>query len=212
MKLTIFGGTGEAGRQLIEQALAEGNELVAFVRNPSKLALHHEHLTVVQGELHNLANIEHAVHDADAVISLLGPRPGEDSKSKPLTQGMQNIVTTMKKFGVRRLIAVSTPSANAANDLPDLKFKLLVTIIKTAMRPVYEEIVNVARIVRDSELEWTIFRVSILNNDPKSSKVRVGYLGKGEVGVRLSRADLAGFILDGLKNAEYIRQMPAISN
>ncbi len=64
------------------------------------------------------------------------------------------------------------------------------------MRPAYEEIVSVAKVVRGSDLDWTIVRVSILNNNPKSGKVRVGYLGTGEVGVQLSRADMAGFILD----------------
>jgi putative NADH-flavin reductase len=212
MKLTIFGATGEAGRQLIQQALAEGNEVVVFARNPSKLTIRHEYLTIVQGELHDHVNIERAVNGADAVISLLGPRPEEDAKNKPLTQGTQNIVMAMNKLGVRRLIVVSTPSASAPNDLLDLKLKLLVSMIKTAMRPVYEEIVNVAQIVRDSDLDWTIVRVSILNNNPKSSKVRVGYLGAGEVGVQLSRADMAGFILGELKNPNYIRQVPAIGN
>jgi putative NADH-flavin reductase len=212
MKLTIFGATGEAGRQLIEQALAAGDEVLIFARNPSKLTIRHKHLTSVQGELHDLAMIEQAVNGTDAVISLLGPRPGEDSKSGPLTHGTQNIVAAMKKCGVRRLIVASTPSASAPNDMPDLRFKMLVSIIKTTMRPAYEEIVNVAQIVQDSDLDWTIVRVSILNNNPKSGKVRVGYLGKGEVGVRLSRADMAGFMLGELKNPSYIRQMPAISN
>lgn len=118
MKLSIFGATGEAGRQIIEQALAEGNEGIVFARNPSKLTHHHEQLKIVQGELYDLATIERAVKSADSVISLLGPRPGEDSKSKPLTQGTQNIVVAMKKFGVRRLIVASTPSASAPNDMP----------------------------------------------------------------------------------------------
>jgi putative NADH-flavin reductase len=212
MNLTVFGGTGDAGKQLIEQALADGNEVVAFVRNPSKLTMRHENLTIVQGELRDLTNIEYVVNGADAVISLLGPRPGEDSKSKPLTKGTQNILTAMKNLGVRRLIVVSTPSASAPNDLPDLKFKILVSMLKTTMRPAYEEIVNVAQIVRDSDLDWTIMRVSLLNNNPNSGKVRAGYVGRGEVGVRLSRVDMAGFILNELKNAKYIRQMPAISN
>ncbi|HEX9330447.1 MAG TPA: SDR family oxidoreductase [Anaerolineales bacterium] len=212
MKLTIFGATGAAGRQLIQQALAEGYDATAFVRNPSRLTICHENLTVIQGELYDVEKIEHAVNSADAIISLLGPRPGEDSKGKPLTQGTRNIIVAMKKFGIRRLIVVCTPSASAPSDLPDLKFKLLVSMIKTTMRPVYEEIVNVAQVVRDSDLDWTIVRVSILNNNSKFSKVRVGYLGMGEVGVRISRADMAGFILDELKNAKYISQMPAISN
>jgi putative NADH-flavin reductase len=212
MKLTIFGGTGQAGRQLIEQAFAEGNEVVAFVRNPSKLTTHYKKLTIVHGELCNLTKIEYAVNGADAVISLLGPRPGDDLKSKQLTYGMQSIVAAMKKYGVHRLIVVSTPSASAPDDLPDFRFKILVSMIKTAMRPAYEEIINIAQIVRDSELDWTIVRVSILNNNPEFGKVRIGYLGRGEVGTQLSRVDMASFILDALKNARYIRQMPAISN
>jgi putative NADH-flavin reductase len=211
-EMTIFGATGEAGRQLIEQALAEGDEVVAFVRNPSKLTIRHEQLRIVQGELQNRAGIEQAVNGTDAVISLLGPRLGEDSKSSPLAQGTQNIIAAMKKSGVRRLIAVSTHSASAPNDMPDLRFKMLVSMIKTTMRPAYEEIVNVAQIVRDSDLDWTIVRVSILNSNPKSGNVKVGYLGKGEVSVRLSRADMADFILGKVKNPKYIRQMPAISN
>lgn len=95
MKLTVFGATGGTGRQLIEQALAEGNDVTAYVRNPSKLVASHQPLTIVQGELHDRANIERAVNGADAVVSLLGPRPGEDSKSKPLAQGIQNIIGAM---------------------------------------------------------------------------------------------------------------------
>jgi putative NADH-flavin reductase len=66
--------------------------------------------------------------------------------------------------------------------------------------------------VRDSDLDWTLVRVSGLNNKPKSGRVNAGYLGKDEVGIQISRADLAGFILDELKNGDYIKQMPAISN
>jgi uncharacterized protein YbjT (DUF2867 family) len=87
MKLTIFGGTGGTGRLLIQQALAAGNQVVAFVRNPSKLGITHEHLTVVQGELADPALIERAVSGADAIISVLGPRG--DSRSRPITQGMR---------------------------------------------------------------------------------------------------------------------------
>jgi putative NADH-flavin reductase len=212
MKLTVFGATGETGKQLIEQALAEGNEVTAYARNPSKLTMRHDHLAIEQGELNDKENIERAVRSTEAVISLLGPMLGGDYKNKPLTIGTQNIIGAMKQSGVDRLIVVSTPSAAAPDDLPDFRYKVLVFLIRSLMRPAYEEIVNVARGVQSSGLDWTIVRVSILNNNPKSIKVRTGYLGKGEVGVRISSADIAGFILDELKNGKYVRQMPAISN
>ena len=62
MKLTIFGATGGTGRQLIEGALAGGYEVTDLVRNPSKLVVRHEHLTIIQGELHDMLNIERAIN------------------------------------------------------------------------------------------------------------------------------------------------------
>jgi putative NADH-flavin reductase len=210
MKIAIFGATGETGRQLVEQALAAGYQVVAYVRNPSKLNTKHENLTVVQGELADQAIIERAVSAADAVISVLGPRGG--SKGKPITRGIQNIIEAMKKQGVRRLIISSTLSAKDPNDLPDFKAKALVNLVKLTMHAAYEEIVSVADTVRKSDLDWTIVRLTTLNNNPKSGKVRVGYLGKGEVGLRISRADLAEFMLKQVQDTKYLRQAPVISN
>lgn len=210
MKIAIFGATGETGRQLVEQALAAGYQVVVYVRNPSKLNTKHENLTIVQGELADQAIIERTVSAADAVISVLGPRGG--SKGKPITRGMQNIIEAMKKQGVRRLIISSTLSAKDPNDLPDFKAKALVNLVKLTMHAAYEEIVSVADTVRKSDLDWTIVRLTTLNNNPKSGKVRVGYLGKGEVGLRISRADLAEFMLKQVQDTKYLRQAPVISN
>jgi putative NADH-flavin reductase len=210
MKLSIFGATGGTGKQLVEQALVAGNEVVAYVRNPSKLNMKHEHLTIVQGELSDQTMIESAVNGADAVISVLGPR-GE-SRSKPITRGMQNIIAAMKKYGVRRLIISSTLSAKDPNDLPEFRAKALVTFVRLTMHAAYEEIVSVSETVRASDLDWTIVRLTMLNNNPKSGKVKVGYLGRKEVGTWISRADVADFILKQVQDTKYLRQAPVISN
>ncbi len=212
MKLTIFGATGAIGRQLIGQALGAGDQVVAFVRNPARIGVSHALLTIVQGDLSDSAAIQAAVNGSDAVISLLGPRPGEDLHSHPLSNGMKNILRAMQTTGVRRLVISSTPSATDPNDLPDLQFKFLVSIIKTAMRPAYEEIINVARLVRDSDLDWTIVRVSMLNNQPGTGRIRAGYLGRKQVGTRISRADLAAFLLQQVQDGTWLRQAPAVSN
>ena len=210
MRITIFGATGRTGKQLVEQALKEGNEVVAFARNPSKLNIADKNLTIVQGELTDDALIENAVKGADAVISVLGPRGG--SRTKPLTQGMHNIIEAMTKQGVRRLIISSTLSAKDPNDLPEFRAKALVNLVRVTMHAAYEEIVSVAETVRASNLDWTIVRLTMLNNKPKSGKVRAGYLGRGEVGTWISRADIADFMLKQTQDTKYLRQAPAISN
>ncbi len=210
MRITVFGATGGTGKQLVGQALAEGDEIVAFARKPSKLNIMDKNLTIVQGELTDQALIERAVKGANAVISVLGPRGG--SKSKPLTEGMQNIIAAMKKQGIRRLIITSTLSAKDPNDPLNFRTKALVNLVKVTMHDAYEEIVSVAETVRDSDLDWTIVRLTMLNNNPKSGKVKAGYVGKGEVGTWISRADLADFLLRQVQDTKYLRQAPAISN
>ena len=210
MKILIFGATGGTGKQLVEQALAAGNHVVAYVRNPSKLNIIHEYLTIVEGELTDQLMINHSIKGVNAVISVLGPRGG--SKDKPITNGVQNIINAMNKHGVARLIVSSTLSVKDPKDLPDLKTKLLVKFVKFTIRSAYEEIISVAETIRKSSLNWTILRLTTLNNNPKSEKIRVGYLGKGEVGLRLSRADLAFFMLKQVQDTKYLHQSPVISN
>ncbi len=210
MKIIVFGASGNTGRQLVEQALEAGYEVVAYVRNPSKLNISNEHLTVIQGELSDAALIESAIKGTSAVLSALGPRGG--SKNKPLTHGMQNIIAAMKNQGVRRLIMTSTLSAKDSKDKPDFRTKAMVNLVKTTMHAAYEDIVSVAETVRASDLDWTIVRLAILNNKPKSGKVKVGYVGTGEVKTQIRRADIADFMLKQIEDTKYLREAPAISN
>ena len=210
MKIAVFGATGDTGRQIVEQALSLDYEVVAFARNPTKLNISNEHLTVIQGELSDEASIETALKGADAVLSALGPRGG--SKNMPLNHGMQNIIAAMKSQGIRRLIMTSTLSAKDSKDKPDFKTKAMVNLVKTTMHAAYEDIVNVAETVRASDLDWTIVRLAILNNKPKSGKVKAGYVGTGEVATQISRADIADFMLKQITDMKYLHEAPAISN
>ena len=201
--------SGGTGKQLVVQALAAGHQVVAFVRDPSKLTTRHDHLTILQGELTNPETIEHAVLGTDAVISALGPRRG--TRDKSITRGTENILSAMVKHGVRRMVITSTPSARDPNDVPDFRFKLAVRMIQLIARGAYEDIVNTAKVVRTSDRDWTIVRVSMLVDALKTGVVKVGYVNK-EMGTRITRADLAEFMLKQVQDSTYLRQAPAISD
>ena len=46
MKIAILGSSGQSGKFLTEQALADGHHVVALVRNPEKMAINHDNLEV----------------------------------------------------------------------------------------------------------------------------------------------------------------------
>ena len=85
MRIAVFGATGSTGRSLVAQALDEGHSVVAYARHPEKLGIAHDRLTVVEGDLSDVAAIERAVERVDGVISLLGQ--GMPQKGTPIAHG-----------------------------------------------------------------------------------------------------------------------------
>lgn len=210
MKIVVFGGTGKTGHEVLEQALERGYEVVAYARNPEKIGIHHEILTVSKGELHEIAAIKRAISGADGVISLLGATG--DLKDNALSEGVKNIISAMEEQGVGRLIQVGTASARDPHDKRDLVLSPTIGLLKRIMPNVYAEIVRISDAMRDSRLNWTLVRVPYLNDKPMTKTLRVGYVGDKKVGTSLSRADLAWFMVEQLKSTEYIKKAPFISN
>jgi len=209
MKLAIFGATGGTGKLLVEQALAAGHEIIVLVRDPAKLTARHERLTITSGDVTDPGAVERVVVGVEAVISVLGSRP--NTKGKPITRGTQNILDAMKKHGVRRIVLSSTPSAADPNDLPDFRFRLAVGLVRLIARSAQEDIINTAQVVRASDLDWTIVRVSLLSDTSKTGRVKTGYVSK-DMGMGITRADLAEFMLKQIQDSKYLRQALAISN
>lgn len=211
MKLAVFGATGRTGVPLVRKALAGGFEVVAFVRSPDKLKEQqgeHANLRWVQGDIQDASKVE-AVTGIDAVLSVLGPT--ENTPDYRVSKGMDNIIATMKAHKVRRLIQSVGAGVRDPEDEPKLIDKVITRLIKFFSKHVYEDMRRVAEKVRTSDLDWTLVRVPMLTNDLGKGSVRVGMVGKN-TGPRLSREDMALFMLEQATDGSYIRKAPMISN
>lgn len=209
MRVTIFGATGKTGTLLVEQALAAGHQVRAFARTPAKLNLQSDRLTVVEGDINDPAAVERAVAGADAVISVLGPSSNNDELA--ITRGTRHILAAMQKCNVKRLIVTSGAGVRDPEDQPGLFDNLIVTVLKLVNKNVYEDMVAVVNLVRQSDRDWTVVRVPMLTDNPPVGKIRAGAVGK-DIGTRIGRADMSAFILQQLEDKRYLRQAPAISN
>jgi putative NADH-flavin reductase len=74
MKLFVIGATGGTGREVVEQALARGHQVTAFVRSAEGIKLKNERLTVIKGNATYEDQLANAMPNHDAVVSTLGPR------------------------------------------------------------------------------------------------------------------------------------------
>jgi len=209
LRISIFGGTGPTGRLAVEQALADGHDVVAFARTPSKLP-RHERLSVIEGQLDNAQKISSAIAGSDVVLSVLGPST-KKADVPPLVTGYRNIVAAMHEHGVRRLVATGTPSIADDADDRDWKVGLMVKLVGVAQPAAYRALVDIGRIVRESGFDWTIVRLPFLSNGPRTARINVRQVGaKG--GLRLSRANAAAFLLEQATATTYLRKAPFISD
>ena len=212
MQVTAFGASGKIGGLVVDDLLTRGHGVTAYVRDPGKLNINHPNLITVVGELSDADRIRQAVRGADAVISALGPSLKRGAKGSPVTQGTQNIVAAMNLEGVRRYIGLATPSVADARDRPTVKAKVLPVMAKLAFPNALEEITGMTRAVTDSDLDWTIARITNPTDKPSTGTLRVGYLGRDKVGSAMSRVDIAAFLIAQLDDTSYLRAAPAISN
>lgn len=208
MNLTIFGASGKTGKQLVTQALDAGHTVTAFVRNPARLGIQHERLRVVQGDGADEVAVARAVEGADAVISALGPV--KDAPDGIQTAATKAIVAAMEQHGVRRLVSLTGAGVAAAEDRPKLINHLIKFALKTLAGSVLRDGEGHAEVIKGSALDWVIVRGPVLADGPHTGKYRVGWVGIN-TGSRITRADLADFMLTQVSDNTYLRKLPMVS-
>lgn len=208
MKIVVFGASGRMGIMVVERALEAGHNVTAFLRTPSKISLQHPNLTLFQGDVVDAAAVENAITGQEVVISVLHPlsppMPGM------LETAARNIVASMGKHGIRRIISTSGAAVPQPEDQPKVADRLVNVILDIFQKNfVIDSSANV-KVIQASDLDWTIVRFPRVMDGARTGKYRVAYLGK-DSGTQISRADGADFILKELTEKKWLRKAPVVS-
>ena len=206
MKLLVFGASGPTGAQLVSQALEQGHEITAFVRNAGNLQAK-ERVKPAVGDAQDPAAVSEAVRGQDAVLSALGRRRTFTSASL-MVNSMRAIVPAMERHRVKRLILMSSFGVGeSARDAPLLRR----LFYRTMLRGIFADKLAGEEIVRRSALEWTIVYPVLLTDGPRTGNYRVGERLALSGFPKISRADVAEFMLKELYDAEYLKRIAVLS-
>lgn len=211
MRIIVFGANGPTGRLLTTQALAEGHDVTAFVRNPDTFPIVHPQLWLAPGDVLDAGDVRRAVGGHDVVLSALGASFGRTPVSV-YSVGGRHILDAMDAHGVARLACVTSSACERGPARTGgLVFDRVVQplVVNTIGRTVYDDMRRLEELVMGSDLDWTIVRPSGLFDADGVTTYRVG---ERHLPARFtSRADLADCLLRQATDETWVRRQVAVA-
>jgi putative NADH-flavin reductase len=205
MKIVVFGGTGTIGRLVVEQALEQGHEVTVFTRDRAAVQQDSPRLHAEQGSVFDPGAIAPVVAGHDAVVVALGA----GRKGGVRARGTAAVIEAMQRTGVRRIVVQSTLGVGDSRQNLDLVWKHL--MFGLLLRGAYADHVEQERLTRASGLDWTIVRPGAFTDGPRTGSYRRGFGPAEKSDMKISRADVAEFVVEQLTDDTWLRQTPALS-
>ena len=154
MKVALFGGTGFVGGYFVNALVAAGHEPSVLVRRGSENKLtSRDECRVTAGDISSVNAIEATLDGCDALIYNIGilkafPRKGITFEELHF-EGVRRVVNAAEKLNVRRVLLMS---ANG---------------VKSPGTPYQDTKFRADEFVRQSGLEYTVFRPSVIFGNSK---------------------------------------------
>lgn len=183
MRLCVLGGHGKSGRQVVEIARVLGHDV-----------------KVLEGDALDPAALSHAMHGAQAVISLIGPV----AKSGPTfcAKVTEKIIEVMHEEGVRRLVMVTGAMCGPPDELG--VFYRTMTHLPGLHGTLADRHEQEAQVMA-STLDWTLVRPPRLTDDDPVSEPSVSAHGPVHMMESCARVHLAQALVRFATTADFLR-------
>ena len=215
MNIAIFGAAGATGTLLTERCLAAGYTVTALLRRPKTFRLH-DKVRVVRGSAFDPSPVSETIEGADVVLSTLGARSPFRNENV-LPRALPRIVEAMRETAsrsneskpVRRIIVLG--SAGALPDSLDKqpawrRWFVQKIVYNTFLKwPVAEQVAQYAILSR-SGLDWTMVMPPMLTDGAARHTYRVDGDALPPNASRISRHDVADFMMQQIVNPQWIRK------
>jgi len=206
MRIAVFGATGRTGERVVAEALDRGHEVVAFVRDAEDLAFAGGSVTVVEGDAYTGDEVHTAVDGADAVVSAIGQ--DADSPEDLREQSGEHIADAMDEAGVDRFVTLVGAGVYPDHPPATLPEWVRTFLLKLAAGDLVADAVEHVRVVRETDLDWTVVRTPRLGDGGGTDDYEAGDIDPGWG--RIDRADVAAFILDCIEDERFIDEIPRV--
>jgi putative NADH-flavin reductase len=216
MNIAIFGASGATGSLLTQRCLAAGHKVRALLRTPEKFSLR-DKVHVIGGTPFDLTAVRKTIEGTDVVLSTLGAKSLK--QEDVLERAVPQIITAMQETAsqtrpVRRIIVLGSAGAlpTSLDKQPVWQRWIVQNIVyNTFLKwPVASQI-SQWKDLSHSNLDWTMVMPMKLSNAAARGTYRVDGNALPRNGSRISRADVADFMLQQINNPQWIKRGVYIS-
>lgn len=205
MKIAIFGADGRTGVYVVSEAVSRGHKVVAGARNSPK-GTKRDAVTYITCDVLDQKSVEAVIANCEVVVSVIGHV--KNSPAFVQSDGMLNIINSMEKSGVQRLISLTGTGVRFPGDkitLVDRVLNLSIGIIDPKRIADGKKHVE---IIKKSRIDWTVLRVLKLQNTKPTPFV---LSENGPTKNYVSREEVAQAIVDVLEQGTFIKKSPILS-
>jgi len=211
MNIAIFGASGATGTLLTQRCLAVGYNVTALLRTPEKFPLR-DKIQVVRGSPFDLISVRQTIEGADVVLSALGANSLK--KEDVLERAVPQIIAAMQLTAsqpkpVRRIIVLGSAGAlpTSLDKQPAWRRWIVQNIVyKTFLKWPIASQISQWNNLSHSNLDWTMVMPPMLTNAPANGTYRIDGDALPRNGSRISRADVADFMMQQINNSQWIRK------
>ncbi|ETX08626.1 MAG: epimerase [Candidatus Entotheonella gemina] len=217
MNVLVMGATGGSGMAAVEELLNQGHRVTAFSRHADQLDLASPHLTTINGDVMNMADVDRAIQGHDAVIVTLGISENAlrvrlfGSAYTPgnvRSMGTRNLIASMHNRGVRRLVVQTSFGVGETRTELRVVERLL---FKMILAPQIQDTEIQEQHVRQSGLDWVLAQPVHLTDDKTRQEEPFVSLEGRTRSMKISRSQVARFLTRATQGNQYVGRCVALS-
>jgi putative NADH-flavin reductase len=208
MKIAVIGAGAGIGLQTVLQALEKGHSVTALSTDTSTIP-NHQLLTKINGSATIAADLNQAIKGADAVLITVG------TKNKKATTLFSDIAKALIKATseLKLLSPVITVTGFGSGESKNYLTFFMRTVIQLFLKEQYINKTLMEELISNSSINWEIVRPGMLTNGPLTKTYSaLPKLYKGMKVGKISRKDVAHFLIEQAENKKFLMKYVALTN
>lgn len=206
-KVAVLGGGGRTGKHLVNQLLKEGFGIKLLLRHPEDFTIQNSNIEIIKGDAIDSNSIRLLLEECDAVISTIGQRQGEPLVASSATA---NILKVMNDFEIKRYILLVGLNIDTPFDKKSTKTEMATEWMKTNYPVIQEDRQKTYDLLVNSNVDWTMVRVPFIEFTDVNSEIVANL--EDCPGDKINAGDIATFMVNQIRDGEFIRKSPFITN